>query len=864
MAQAASDPDASKAFARASVKQTDQAARLQERSERLREQLFVDQARGPVCRTLRKLKLLRDPDLQQNRSPPDFRRIFRPHPWRPRVDLGDALSLFWDDVVMRVICSLPVPDPDGGIDSDDGEDEVTPGRLPLLYLMSSFGRGKTLFLREAAQYLHTAGDHDKTTRASRIVHGRHVVVLCVNFNGDFRVQTQEKAGLESRSDEFRSNFYLLLHVRILFNELAKMNDPAENFTLFLQHFYADYKLGRFSFSDVYAETRRLMVARANRGTRRDVVVLLVDEIAKLRTGVAGDLSEVLGLDISSCIRSECCALSVAGSGLGLTCCTAMESSHMLAERSASGRPAEALNRIPPGSLLAQTLRLRDAMRLSAGEDSGFNWQRTGAWRDAVRPELDHMAVALALMGGVVWRCAELLAIELRRNSRAPVQAMLDRVERQLLVDSTGKDLGFTSLWAKENAAVRDQVLAASFLAEDVSEGSLVVDVEDRDELPVKNKDNADPSDPGQSELMRKEVLVRRAEVATEIWKQFKNPGLDRLTWGNAVSLGILTCGRATKFTPAMIPLVLLHALHDNVESSPSGLWSALRALTRSASVSAEGEKDSEGNNLRAAVKYDWCGWELFLLRWEHLISCARALRPAGWRSITIGALYGRPPQSPCFQGPSPLLHKVLVDATVARSGVVFLAGAGEQEQDASAITLNDLLAGHVKEDEMLRTVYKLRNGAASVDGVCFYRALNYVPGVATRGELVAVFIQGKHSIPTAATSFGKKDVEDSLSVLSLIYGDADQQATTLFGNQTILAKWQRRSVFLFACMRKVSPMTRELAGPWAAQTLVLGERDLERLLGVTLFYLARALYLLHPQGPTRSSKPQPPGTAAGA
>lgn len=484
------------------------------------------------------------------------------------------------DVVWHVTSSLPVPDPDGGLLLDDGEDEGTPRRLPLLYLMSSFGRGMTLFLREAAQYLYTTGDHEKTTTASRTVRGRGVVVLGVKFHGSFRVQLHEKAWLASRGDELQTNFYLLLYVRILFNELAKMDDPAENFTLFLEHFFADYKLGRFSVSDIYEETRMLVVARANRGTRRDVVVLLVGEVAKLRSGVAGDLCDVLGFDISSCVRSECCALSDAGSGLGLTCCTTMESSLLLAERSASGRPAEPLDCITPGSPLAQTLRLRDAMRFSAGGDSGFNWQLSGAWRHGVRPEADLMAIALAMMGGAVWRSAELLAIELQRDVHGPVQDMLDRVERKLVVDSSGKDLGFTSLWAKENAAVRGQVVAASFLAKNVYENSLVVDVEDGDEPPVKKEDKADPPDPDQIDPTRKEVLVQRAQVASEVWKQFKGPGLDGLTWGNAVSLGILSCGRALTFTPVMISLVLLHALNEEVVSSPSSLWSALRALAR--------------------------------------------------------------------------------------------------------------------------------------------------------------------------------------------------------------------------------------------------------------------------------------------
>lgn len=97
-----------------------------------------------------------------------------------------------------------------------------------------------------------------TTRASRTVHGRRVVLLAAKFNDRFVVQTQEANGLESRTDEFGSNFYLLLYVRVLFNELAMMEAPSQNLTRFLKHFFTDYEDRRFNFRDAYEEAHELV------------------------------------------------------------------------------------------------------------------------------------------------------------------------------------------------------------------------------------------------------------------------------------------------------------------------------------------------------------------------------------------------------------------------------------------------------------------------------------------------------------------------------------------------------------------------------------------------------------------------------
>eukprot|EP00170_Pyropia_yezoensis_P002555 contig_10746_g2559 len=165
-------------------------------------------------------------------------------------------------------------------------------------------------------------------------------------------------------------------------------------------------------------------------------------------------------------------------------------------------------------------------------------------------------------------------------------------------------------------------------------------------------------------------------------------------------------------------------------------------------------------------------------------------------------MYGRNGRKVTFLGPSPLLSDVPVDATIERKGVVFLAGdGGRNARDGGAVTASDLFGGRVPVDEMLHTSYKLPNGAASFDGVCFYRANKTVPGVVKLGDVVAVFYQGKHSAPTSSTASGS-DVQASLDLMCSKDGSGTEHAAKLFGSKEVFSQWRGRSVFVFACLRK--------------------------------------------------------------
>lgn len=717
--------------------------------------------------------------------------------------------------------------------------------------------------------------------------GRGVVALCVSFNGLFRIRDVEEMGLVSHTEEASFNYFVLLLVRLLFNELADLTmDTAGQFDRFIHLFYDDYKDKNFNCKDVSTQARELVESRAGRGTSRDVVVLLVDEIGKLRTGTAELTCNCLGMEVPHLIRSGSCSLADGGSGLGLAIMSAMESSLMLAERSVSGRDAESLDYIPAGDRVLQHNRLLDAMRLGTIDGGVVLPSTTNNTDWSLQLNLDSRVARLrvrdaaevfVLLGGGVWRAIELLANLLREDPRQPLLSILVKVEGMLVTDSASVFLGFQSLLGEVNVLLRDHVLAATVLPDKVSEEALVLpgvahgphdasaaaaaddsanndDEDAADFAPAGTNDLAGAMDDAHKRATH--AKVKRHVLAARVWESALTCRVTDLTWDLAVALGLITANRSSFLTPDMIPLTLIRALDYNRVSPSSNLWRALRDILQVVTVSAEEQRHSKGTVLRAKEKFDWCGWELFLLHWEHPIYAARALRPGRWGAATFAEIYGR---RATHQGRGPLLSQVMVDATVERTGVVYLAGVVVQQQGSTAPSLADLLGGRTPEEEMFCTVYKLRKSEAYVDGVCFYRAVNTVPGVVQCGELVAVFLQAKHSTPTAGTTSGQ-DLQDSLNKL-----DANQWSS--FDDGALMKTWRRRSVFVYACMRQVNLPGDKLSGHQAANSFVLSEDDLKELLGNTIFSIARGLYMLHPPQSSRSpasTRVKPVGRAGGA
>ncbi|KAK1859955.1 hypothetical protein I4F81_002547 [Pyropia yezoensis] len=818
-------------------------ANMESREKELSMALDAARSTGPVRQVLARMKALRYPHEERGRSLPDFDRVFQPSPYRPEVSVPSVPG-FWEDLVRVVTeaCSA--------IPEDPKFPWIPPGRLPLLYMVSSFGRGKTLVLREAARYLyknvdagalvpetkHVGGtmsndDPEVVVQAqpSRMVAGRGVVVLAVNFNGSYRVDILERIGLSSRPDEAEFNYYLLLYVRILFNELVDLSDPRTSpagvFKSFLKNFYGDYKAQRFNLEDVYKEVTALVESRAGRGSDKDVVALLVDEIGKLRTGVGGQICADNVLDLRFPIRSEACSVVEAGSGLGVAYFVAMESSLMLSERSASGRAAEPLMSLPPGDLSAQKIRLLDAMRASAAAGTGASpvaspAVNTAMWRLQVDTQtkifIEHLHVAevYALLGGMLWRSVELFVEKLLVVPEANLVKVLMEVDSRLVTDSMGDDLSYSSFWEHRNAVFRDNVLAAALLPVDVVEEDLVIPSDGM----MARRDAASGAVADFSKPSREEILELRTALAREAYLRFQKRKHADLTWGDALSLGFLMADRGSSFRPSVIPISLLRALAEDDTPSSSSLWMALRAIVQVVVTTKSGQYDRNGKQLEE-TKFGWCCWELFMLHWEVLVSAARALRTDHWASVTYSYLYGR---KAAFKGSSKLLSNVHVDATVERTGVVYLAGAGAS---TGGWTINDLLGGKVPENIMCQTMFKLPQSAPAVDGVGFRRALDDVPGVVSRGELIAEWYQKKHSKPTAATVLSADDVKKSLDNMGWVGKDA--AATQFYGGQQGYVSWGRRSVFVYAGLRKVS--VKAVNHPLAANAFVLDESDLNAI-----------------------------------
>lgn len=834
------------------------ASAFRTRAQDLERRAAIVRETGPVRKVLLQMQRLRQPGVTARRKPPDFDKVFVPYPPRPALPSGKVMHSFWDDTVRNVIKKIPRSHLRR---RGHKKDRISAGRMPLLYLSSSFGRGKTRFLREAARHLHKTVKRSGVERdATPRLLGRGIVVLAANFNGDFGVQALEEAVLAARSDE-ANNFYLLLYVRILFNELADLGtDSAQVFDDFIVVFYGQYRDKQFNFADVYAEARDLVATRAGRGASSDVVVLLVDEIGKLRVNHARLTCTRLFMDICHPIRSESCSLVQAGSGLGVAVMTSMDSALMLAERSASGRPAIPLDYIPDGDLGLQRARLFDAMSLgslsgvSVAESSGSSYRILGIVKKPKRYAscLEALCAAevYALFCGLLWRPVELLAIELQQGPAILPAAMLS-VEDEMVTESAGNALGLSGLWADHNVHLRDHVLAATILPDEVAQDAAVLPVAGY--VGAAATHSSAEADKGVTEdeynnLSYEKILELRQEQACRAWARTESRTLSNLTWGGILALGVITGRCDSTFSPEMIPLTLLRALNEQKQCKSTPLWEALRAIVIVSISTASGTRDTRGRGLRAQTKFDWCGWELFLLYWERLVSVARALRPDSWGSVTLKQMYGPKGHTPSFVGPGTLLANVSVVATVERTEVVFLEGAGDRaDVGCATLSLPDLLSGRVPVDELLRTVYKLPNGAASFDGLCFYRALNSVPGVVQQGEAVAVFYSCKHSTPMAATKSGK-DVQQSLDLMCSADGAATKQAEAMFGGREAFTKWRPRSVFVYACMREVSSPLN-LTGHLAATTLVLDEADLEVVLGTTMYFMARGLYLLLPPGP---------------
>lgn len=226
--------------------------------------------RRPVQNVLESQRRFRQPEPDGSFLPPDYNAIFPPYRDTMMAALGshldDDLERFWKKVVLLAFIT------DQKVQAPDAT------RQPLLYLLASVGRSKTLFFRESARYVRRAAERNHVLE--------NAVVMGISFGGSFRLQVEELNCVK-----YERGYYLLLWARILFCELAYLGAESsyleELFTEYVEGFYEALHAGLFSVTDVRNEVRALFLNKARRGGPRSKLVLFVDDINNLLNAQSG-------------------------------------------------------------------------------------------------------------------------------------------------------------------------------------------------------------------------------------------------------------------------------------------------------------------------------------------------------------------------------------------------------------------------------------------------------------------------------------------------------------------------------------------------------------------------------------------------
>eukprot|EP00170_Pyropia_yezoensis_P001629 contig_7059_g1633 len=786
--------------------------------------------RSPVERVLASQRRLRPPQPDGAITPPDYDTIFQPTP-APALDgsltgLERQLAQFWQTVAILGFVSAAGNITDGNT------------RKPLLYLLASVGRGKTLFLRAAARYITSSPSVPRTLGS--------VVVLAVSFNGSFSLRVVEKY-----CTTISDGYYLLLYVRILYCELAYLGSrPASSFEEFLETFYEQLKAKKFSLEDVRAEVRNLFMRKAGRGGTGSKVLLFVDELNCLWTSSLGqELCAALRMDLRYPIRSEACALTdVAG---GVTLMTSLESGLMLAEQTASGRVAEVVQEIEPPSL-----------PLLVGLMSLALWQRQ---QGSASPNEVILSVGSKRHKMKVVDCAEIYALAVVSNWRAATVAFLTllHIEKLDFLDvmravRTNSSTGLIAptsttglprdLWST-TPAFRDAVLVATILSKNVAADDFV--------LPraLSTVAGAESGAPPISELAKEPSAIDKEHARQNEAKKKYELGRMRkeedLLWGDVRALGLITAGGDSAFSPVLTSASLTNAVDRPRAATP--LWRAFESIIRVVSEKAypQGGGDSHhsspmqlANN--RSKRLVGVRWEQFFFRWAHLHSIARSFEERTYAAITLRELFGTGATS---VGDSTLLQRVLVDAAVAQTEVRKLRGQsvspGERPETVAA-----LLSESYSDDERCSVVFELPNNCPCFDGAIFLKVRGKRNGL-LRDGVVVVWVQTKIR---GATVLPSNNVPAILKALE----ERKAELIELFGGQERYDYWLPRSCYLHVLDNE---LTNELGenpkadnlqvvtySDWAERSIVRSRPDFEGLFGETFCNAGRLLGLLGEAG----------------
>lgn len=773
--------------------------------------------RRPVQNMLQSQRRLRQPEPDGSFLPPDYNIIFSPNPDPVQAAFGshldNDLERFWEQVVLFAFIT------------DRKVQAVDVTRKPLLYLLASVGRGKTLFLREAAHYVCRAVEHNPILE--------NAVVMGISFNGSFRLLDEELQCVK-----YERGYYLLLLVRILFCELAYFGAaPRQLFTQFVEGFYMDLDAGRFSVTDVRNEVRALFLNKARRGGPSSKLVLFVDEINNLlTTQVGARVCGSLGMDVRYPVRSEACSLTDLAGGVSVM--TSLEAGLMLDEQTVSGRSARVVQEIepPPFHLLVSLMFRALSERQRDPRDSRYLIMSIGAKRTSMK--LLECAEIYAVASGSTWRTAINVFIMLSVAAKLDFLEIMQAVDIRSsvgLLDRTPSNPLPNDLWST-SPAFRDAVLASTILSQNVRADTFVLPRASGTKasaaaaatmLDIKPATWSDATvdDKAREELAKEKFSVGQLRAEED------------LCYGDVRALGLVTAGGNRIFQPELTCLSLAMAVSEPRE--PSILWDAFVCVMQVVS-----EKGEPVNNQAAAGKTDQVAagmadqsvaklmgvrWEQFVLRWEGMHSIARSFHEPKYSAITLRELYGG---GATYVGDCNLLQDELVNAAVARKVVKKLRGKNVDGSDRLE-TVTALLSSSYSREERCKTVYELPTNCPCFDGAFFFE---------TRDGEVVVWVQTK---TRGAAAFPANNVPAILKALN----ERKTELISLFGGQEQYDYWLSRSCYLYVLDNDLASSEDVMEnGDWTQRSIVRTRGDLVQLFGRTFVSAGRLVRLLDEAG----------------
>ncbi|KAK1858415.1 hypothetical protein I4F81_001020 [Pyropia yezoensis] len=756
-----------------------------------------------------KRRRLRQPDPDGVTPPPDYNVIFRPTPDSALTavsHLSDDLERFWAGVVRLALTT----DWKG-----EGSDSK---RNPLLYLLASVGRGKTMFLREAARYVRIAAERHRVLQGATF--------LGVSFNGPFPLLPEE---LECVN--FVGGYYLLLYVRILFCEMAFFGAaPADAFEHFVMQFYDELHAGRFSVGDVRREVRALIRSRARRGGPRSKVVLLVDEINNVLTSQVGaSVCASYGMDLRYPLRSESRSLTdLVG---GVTIMTSLEAGLMLAEQTASGRAALVVQEMepPPFRLLVSLMFLALSQRPWDPRDVENLTMSVGSKRATMK--LMECAEIYALAAGSTWRSAFFVCIMLSRAKELDfldiMQAVDIRSSSGLLQPASANGLP-KDLWST-TPTFRDAVLSSTILSQEVAADARVLPKASRSEasaaatLPPGTRPATWPAATGDDK--RREEEAKKQYALGRLRKE------EDLCYGDVRALGLITAGGDKVFQPELTCASLTKAVSERRESSE--LWEPFKSIMQVVSKKNTSQHDQAAavETDRALQKLIGARWEQFFLRWEQVHSIAGCSHAPEYSAIKLRDLYGG---GAAYVGKGDLLQDKRVNAAVAHTEVKKLRGAAASDGDRLE-TVAERLSGSYGHEERCKTVYELPANCPCFDGAIFFKALD---GDGEAVIWVQLKIRGASALPAS-------NIPAILTALNA----RKAELIKMLGGREQYDHWLPRSCYLYVLDDDLADAGDIVeGGDWTERSIIRTRGDLFDLFGRTFGSVGRLVRLLGEAG----------------